>query len=283
MNIQRFALAALTAVTLGLGLPQMASAQTLGESNTWLEGFDDWLDEISDAKKDDFSFSLGAGVGTTPDYPGGDKYQTLALPLFQVKYKDQITFDPLGLRVRVMKTERWRLRLVAGLSESRKAKSSSPVSRLPDVERGVNGGFVLEGRLVGPLAFRLNGRKEFAGGHGGVTVTPSLGVVLGDKAKTYSVIPEVAITWGNNRYMDAFFSVTPAGSAASGLAIYNASAGFREATARVTATYQLDKDWMFVARLQAAKLLSDAKRSSIVRQTGDSFQGLVGVGVMYTF
>ncbi len=284
MIFQRFVQTLVFAAISVFAVQGSAQAQNLvSGSSSWLDGFDDWLDEIGEGKREHWQFGIGAGVGTAPDYPGGDNYKDLVLPVFQIKYKDQITLDPLGLRVRVWKSDNWRLRLVAGVSESRKADSSSAVSRLPDVDRGINAGFVLEGRIAGPLAFRLNGRKEFAGGHNGVTVTPSLGIVLRDKKETFSVIPEIAVTWGNNRYMDAFFSVTPQGSAASGLGIYNASSGFREAAVRATASYNISKDWTLLARVQAAQLLSEAKRSSIVRQAGDSFQGLVGVGVMYTF
>ncbi len=267
-----------------VALAGTAQAQSLvSDSTTWMDGFDDWLDEISQGRREHWQFGVGVGVGAAPDYPGGDNYKELVLPVFQIKYKDQITLDPLGLRVRIWKNDNWRLRLVAGMSESRKADSTSAVSLLPDVDRGVNAGFVLEGRVAGPVAFRLNARKEFAGGHNGVTVTPSLGIVLRDKKETFSVIPEIALTWGNERYMDAFFSVTPTGSAASKLAIYDASAGFREAAVRLTASYSVSKDWTVLARIQAAQLLKEAKRSSIVRQAGDSFQGVVGVGVMYTF
>ncbi|MBL8630079.1 MAG: MipA/OmpV family protein [Rhodospirillaceae bacterium] len=284
MTLQRLGFAFLAAAVFLLASQVPARAQNLvSSSSSWLDGFDEWLDEIGQGKREHWQFGIGAGLGTAPDYPGGDNYDTLALPVFQIKYKDQITLDPLGLRVRVWKKESWRLRLVMGLSESRKAQASSPVSLLPGTGRGLNGGFVLEGQIAGPVAFRLNARKEFAGGHAGTTVTPSLGVVLRDKKDTFSFIPEVALTWGNGRYMDAFFSVTPQGSAVSGLGIYDASAGFREAAARLTASYRFNEDWMVVTRFQASQLLKEAKRSSIVRQAGDSFQGLVGVGVMYTF
>ncbi|MBL8645552.1 MAG: MipA/OmpV family protein [Rhodospirillaceae bacterium] len=283
MTVQRFASAVLVAILLVLSPQIPAQAQDFGNSNTWLEGFDDWLDEISQMKRENWQMGIGVGLGTTPDYPGGDNYQTLALPLFQLKYKDKLTIDPLGLRVRVWKSDCCRFRLVMGLSESRKTSDSSPVSKLRDIDRGINAGFVFEGRIAGPVAFRLNARKEFAGGHNGATITPSLGVVLKDKKDTFSFIPEVALTWGSNRYMDMFFSVTPADSLASGLGIYDASAGLREAAVRVTGSYQINADWQVVGRVQAARLLSDAKRSSIVRQAGDPFQGLVGMGVMYTF
>jgi outer membrane protein len=248
-----------------------------------LQGFDDWINEIGAMKVEDFQFSLGGGVGMTTDYQGSDRYETVGLPLFQVRYKDKLTVDPLGIRFRVWRSSCCRARLVLGLAESRGADMASPVARLPDVDRGLNVGFVFEGRIAGPFAFRFNARQEVAGGHSGMTLAPAIGVVLRDKSQTYSVIPELALTWASNDYMDAFFSVTPGGAAASGLRPFNATPGLRDASLRVTATYRLDENWMVIGRLQGSKLLSDAKRSSVTRQTGDSFQGLIGAGFMYTF
>lgn len=262
---------------------QPLHAQPFEASTSWLQGFDDWISEIGQMKAKDFQFSIGTGMGLTPDYPGGDKYQAVALPLFQVRYKDKLTVDPLGIRFRVWRSDCCRLRLVLGLSESRGADMDSPVAKLTDVDRGMNTGFIFEGRIAGPVAFRLNARQEVSGGHSGATISPALGLVLGNRARTYSVIPEVAITWASTNYMNAFFDVSRAGSLASGLQPFDASSGFRDIAFRVTATYRFNEDWMGLVRLQADQLLSDAKRSSITRQTGDSFQGLFGFGFMYTF
>jgi len=283
MKFNFFFAVSLFAFASFFGMPVTANAQPFEDSTSWLEGFDDWAEELDQMKAEDFKFSIGAGAGTTADYPGGDNYKTVALPLFQVRYKDKLTLDPLGLRVRVWRSDCCRVRLFLGLSESRGADMKSPVSKLPEVDRGMNTGFVFEGRIAGPLAFRLNARKEIAGGHNGITLSPALGVVLRDKTETYSVIPEVALVWGNGNYMDSFFSVSPTASIASGLAAFDAGAGFREVALRLTTSYRFNEDWMIVGRLQAARLLDDAKRSSIVRQAGDDFQGLIGFGVMYTF
>lgn len=278
---RHFVFLCLLALTAVLASPTSSRAQGYDEA-TAFEGIDDWLSEMTNIRAEDFTVGIGVGVGLAPDYPGADRYKSVALPVFQVRYKDTFTLDPLGARLRVWKSDCCRLRVVVGLSESRQADQGTVVSRLPDVDRGINTGLIFEGRIVGPLAFRLNARKEIANGHGGITVSPALGVVIRDKAETYSIIPELALTWGNNRYMDAFFAVTPQG-AASGLPLYDAGAGFREVSARLTTTYHFNKDWMMVGRIQASRLISDAGRSPIVRQTGSRFQGLIGTGFMYIF
>jgi outer membrane scaffolding protein for murein synthesis (MipA/OmpV family) len=97
------------------------------------------------------------------------------------------------------------------------------------------------------------------------------------------MIPELAVTWADGRYMESFFGVTPAGAAASGLAPFDAGAGFRDLALRITTTYRLDEHWTMIGRLQAARLLGSARRSSIVRQAGEANQGLIGFGFLYSF
>ncbi len=49
-----------------------STAQPFESSATWLQGFDDWISELSQVKATDFQWSVGAGAGTSPDFPGGD-------------------------------------------------------------------------------------------------------------------------------------------------------------------------------------------------------------------
>lgn len=278
MLIRRLASRCLIVLAVALNVAPAAQAQNFNDA-TVFEGIDDWLGDMFDFRAEDMTFGLGVATGFAPDYPGSDRYKNVTLPVFQLRYKDKFTLDPLGARLRVWKSDCCRLRAVLSLSESRQADQGTPTSRLPDVDRGINTGFIFEGRIYGPFAFRLNARKEIAGGHGGVTISPAVGVILRNKADTYSVIPEIALTWGNGKYMDAFFSITPLG-AASGLPLYDADSGPREVSARLTATYRFNQDWMLIGRAQASRLVSDAKRSPLV---ADKFQGLLGMGVMYTF
>jgi len=261
-----------------------AAAQRLTTESPFSNDGRGWLDELSDIEIDaeDFAYTVGVGIGITPDFPGADKHKFGALPLFQINYKDVVTLNPLGLRVRAWRNDRMRLRIGVGLSQGRSADDESPVSLLPKVKMGGNVDATLEGRIVGPLAFRLNAKQGFAGGHKGTTLSSSLGFVWRKKDK-YSVIPEISLTWAGHNYMDAFFTVTPAGAAASGLTAYDAGAGFHDVALRVVGQYEFNEHWSVLARAEAAKLLGDARDSSIVREAGKPNQGSLGLGVLYTF
>ena len=130
--------AALLLVTLTVNASAVRAQSFSSGSAGWFDGFDDWLSDLGDIKVEDFQFSLGAGVGLAPDFPGGNEYKAVALPFFQIRYKDTLTVDPLGLRLRVWKNDCCRLRLFAGLAESRHASKGTPVDALPNVGRGMN-------------------------------------------------------------------------------------------------------------------------------------------------
>jgi outer membrane protein len=260
-----------------------AQAELLEPSDGWLRGFDDWFTEFLARPEKKFELTLGAGVGAITDYRGSAKDGLKVAPLFRLRLYDKVTIDPMGIRVRLSSWDCCRLIAVVGRSEKRSAPDGDPVSLLPRVGAGVNVGMMFEGIVWGPLAFRVNARKEISNGHSGATVQPALGVVIRDTAETYSLIPEIAVSWADGKYMDSFFSVTPAGAAASGFTPYDAGSGIRDVLFRVTASYRFAPKWTVIARAQYSRLLGDARDSTIVRQGGSPNQHLAGVGVAYTF
>jgi outer membrane protein len=80
--------------------------------------------------------------------------------------------------------------------------------------------------------------------------------------------------------MDAYFSVSPAQSAASGLSEYEASAGFKNVSLEIGADYKLTERWTATSKLGYSHLLGDAADSPI---TASESQFSGGVGLTYTF
>lgn len=260
-----------------------AQAELVEPSDGWLRGFDDWFTEFLARPEKKFEVTVGAGAGIKSNYRGSGEDSFKAAPLFRVRLYDKVTIDPMGIRVRLSSWDCCRLIAVVARSEKRDVPDGDPVKLLPRVGAGVNVGMMFEGIVWGPLAVRVNARKEISNGHSGATVQPALGVVIRDKSETFSVIPEVAVSWADGNYMDSFFAVTPSGSIASGFTPYDAGPGIRDALVRVTASYRFAEKWTVIARAQYSRLLGDARDSSIVRQGGSPNQHLAGVGVAYTF
>ena len=83
--------------------------------------------------------------------------------------------------------------------------------------------------------------------------------------------------------MDAYYGVPASATAATGYGAYNPGGWFKDVAFRLTSFYDLDEKWQLIMRGEAKMMLSEAKNAPFVLQDGDSFQGLLGMGVMYTF
>lgn len=81
---------------------------------------------------------------------------------------------------------------------------------------------------------------------------------------TLSIAPSA--TWADRRYMQAFFGVTPAQSAASGYTVFEAGAGLKSSQLVLDFDMALSRYWYVNAVLQAKRLQGDAADSPIVQK-----------------
>ena len=89
--------------------------------------------------------------------------------------------------------------------------------------------------------------------------------------------------WKNRTYMSKFYGVSAASTAVSGLAFYEPKAGLEDITMRLTAVYQVDENWQILGRVHGGLLMEQSRNAPFVRQNGNDFQAVVGMGAMYTF
>ncbi|MDG2244082.1 MAG: MipA/OmpV family protein [Rhodospirillaceae bacterium] len=142
-------------------------------------------------------------------------------------------------------------------------------------------GFTFEGQIARFFAFRLRARQEVGGGHGGTGLSASFGTII-DRGMV-RVIPEFGTEWKSNKYMDAYYGVSASATAPTGYTAYDPESGFEDISFRLTSFYDLNHQWQLIMRGEAKLLFSEAKNAPFIVQDGDSFQGLFGVGVLYTF
>lgn len=273
----------LIGLCLAVSLVTPASAQgwNFDSLESAYDDFASYLEEMGEFSPEDWQYKIGAAVGTVPDYSGSNQYETKGLPIFQIRYKDDVWIDPLGVRVKVWSTDCCRLLAQAGISTGRSPDKDSRAFQLPDISTGADIGFTFEGQLAKFFAFRLRARQEVAGGHGGTGLSAALGTII--RTESVRLIPEFGAEWRSNKYMDAYYGVPDSATAATGYAAYDPGAGFQDVAFRITSFYDLDDQWQLIMRGEAKLLLNEAKNAPFVVQDGDSFQGLFGMGVLYTF
>jgi MipA family protein len=108
---------------------------------------------------------------------------------------------------------------------------------------------------------------------------------LGASYKVYnenyiSIALNASVKYANSSYMQSYFGVTPAQSAASGLKTYQPSAGFSMAQVGVTAGFPISRQIYIFSSASVQRLLGDAANSPLTKKQN---QFTAFVGSVYSF
>lgn len=137
------------------------------------------------------------------------------------------------------------------------------------------------------LTAQVDVRWDVAGAHDGMVVFPSLTYFT---PLSRGVITSLAISaeYVDDNYADYYFSISPAGSAVSGLPGFTATSGWKNAGVTMLTAVDLDGDatnggFGLIFLGGYSRLLGDPKRSPITSIRGSANQWFGAVGVGYTF
>ena len=132
------------------------------------------------------------------------------------------------------------------------------------------------------MRFKGEGRREFAGGHGGTQVDAGIEFKV-PFTKNPWFKTEIELTWADDEYMETFFGVNPAQSAASGLRQFDADAGFKKLSFQLMTGIDITENWVVGASVGYARMLEDAADSPVVDDVGSRNQFMAGLGLSYQF
>ncbi len=230
---------------------------------------------------EDWKFSLGAAVTSSPQYPGSKKNDAMVLPNFEIRYRDYLFIDPInGFGIEQKITDGLTGRLSIGYDfTNRRAKDDVRFTGLVDIKPA--------GALRAGLQYRAG--SYFAKG----TVTDRLGKEQGrgtmlDLEAGYSLFasPIAGLDLGaivqtmDNTYAKNFFGITQTQSSVTGLKVFEAKSGVLSSGVFVQGYYKLTPNWTAFARLEALQLGGDAKDSPITQKKA---QTSLLATVNYTF
>lgn len=100
------------------------------------------------------------------------------------------------------------------------------------------------------------------------------------QAGFFGVSLNASLKYADSKYMQSYFGVTPAQSAASGLKAYQPGAGFAAAKVGLTAGTPLSRQIFVFSNLSLQRLLGDAANSPIISK---KMQPTAFIGGVYTF
>ena len=243
--------------------------------------------------------SVGVGAGYGPSYDGSNDYVFTPVPLLQGSFHG-VAIDPrsAGLAFDFIPNPKdgvgLNLGIVGHLRMNRSRQIEDPVVRSlgkldTAIEVGPTVGITIP-HVLDPydaLTFTTDVMWDVGGAHKGMVVDPMISYFT---PLSHALAASVSVygEYGDGKFADYYYSITPAGSAASGLPVFDASSGFSKAGARLFLGWDLDGNlenggWALFAIGGYARMLGDARRSPItsLRGSAGQWQGAVGIG--YTF
>jgi outer membrane scaffolding protein for murein synthesis (MipA/OmpV family) len=243
------------------------------------------------------SLTIGIGAAVTPDYEGSNDYRIIPAGAIRGKYKG-IAFSTRGtyLFVDVVpgggKVELDAGPIVGVRMNSRRHIEDDVVEDLPRLKRAFEvGGFagVSFHGLTNPydtLALRLDALHDIGNAHESTTFTPNLEFSTPLSRTTY-LGASVGAEFVANRYADYYFGITPVGSLASGLPVFNPDGGMKNWKLGLLLNQSLSGDLLHGFSIfgagQYSRLVGDFRRSPIVDDRGSPNQWLGAIGLAYSW
>jgi len=239
---------------------------------------------VSDLGISGTDWQVGGFVFVAPKYEGAKDYEVLGAPFIAPAGLDETSRvqlrGPDDLRFRLIDFNGFEAGPLVGWRFDRDEGDAARLRGLGDVDGGLVAGAYVAYRL-GPIA-------PFVSYHHQVTGDDTGGLIrFGAEARSllmggFSATLTAGATYADDDYMDAYFSVTPAQSAASvaGLAAYEADAGLKDVFIGLTGDVPLSDVWTLKLSARYAHLIGDAADSPIVESEHQLFGG---VGLSYRF
>lgn len=219
---------------------------------------------------------VGGGAIYKPVFEGSDEFEVLPFPLFSATFGERVRIDPRGIVVDVYNTNGLTFGVKGGYDLGRDEDDSDDLRGLGDIDAGgVIGGTVSYG--LGPV--KLYGEvNKTVGGSDGLTAT--MGADVSHVYQRFLFSVGASATWADDNHMQSFFGVNAVQSQNSGLAEFDAEAGFKRFDITASVTYAFTEKWFVRGQAGVGFLAGDAADSPIVQ---DEVQPSALVGVGYRF
>ena len=210
---------------------------------------------------------VGLGMVSGTKYRGSDERKSSVFPLVDYQWANGWfagTGNGLGYNFSKRTDLQYGARLTADFG--RKASDSSALNGMGDVDAKAEAGVFLNYAVAPTVILTSSLRAGSAQDSNGALL--DLGAVYSVAvAPQWRVATGVATTVANASYLQSYFGVTAAQSAASGYTQYTPSAGIRDVRANISASYQWDARTSITTGLSVSALSDQAKKSPLVRQS----------------
>lgn len=222
--------------------------------------------------------TLLLSASLTPRYAGSNALRAQVYPLFDIRYKDLVFISAVeGLGINLLRSRDYRVGFAvnydAGRSPSDAAILKGTTTIHPAAEMKAFADYV-----IFPVVLRADVRHTI-NGYSGYLIDGAAYVPL-MASDSFVLFAGVSASWGTRAYMQDYFSITPAQSAASGLPSYQSAGGLRSAGLGIDAAWNISEHWLLDGTVGVQHLGPHADRSPLA-QTQIETSSTISIG--YTF
>lgn len=225
---------------------------------------------------------VALGAQAVPEFPGADSHKWRPLVDFERASGDE-TFefeapdDSFGFAV--LRSGGFSAGPVIDIVGSRTPGRLG--AALPKVGTSVElGAFALQ--EVGENARLYAEVRQAVSGHDGLVASLGADAVFRE-GDDWLVSVGPRVKWASGKWHDAYFGVTPADAAATGLAAYDPGSGIHSVGLAAGSHVQLGGRWGLYGYAAYDRLVRDAAASPVTRRLGSRSQVSGGIGLSYTF
>jgi outer membrane protein len=229
------------------------------------------------------TITVGLGGQVIPQYLGADTYSIFPMPVFGFRRRGApMPFyaqdEGVGLGFFGQDS---RFNLGPSVALRSKREQDDVGAAVGNVGLTIEAGGFVEAYPIRNL--RLRGElRQGIGGHRALVGDLSADVIIRD-ADTFIFSIGPRARWGDRDFNRAYFGVTPAAAAASGLPAFQTSSGFYAVGAMAGLTYKLGRNWGMRSYVGYDRLINDAGDSPIVNRFGSRDQFSGGAGLFVEF
>ncbi len=232
---------------------------------------------------------VGLGPVMQPNFFGDSSKSTRVAPVISLRYRNFIEVDNNAIRVNFLgnwgrmgsNTSAWSTGPTINIDWGRATSDSPKLVGVGGISTSFEMGAYVAYR-VSNARYRVRARHDVAGATGGWLVDGQIDYRVVDARRLFVNIG-AQVTWADSKWMGTWFGITPGQSAASGLPIYRASSGLRDASVRLSAEYLLNDRWSVLGTVGYARMLSGAANNPLVKMRGSRNQPTAGAFVIYAF
>ncbi len=244
------------------------------------------------------TFTIAAGVASTPDYEGADENRLTPAVAIRgrlggMDFWTSATWLYVDVIPRPSSGIDFDFGPIVGVRLNRTGDvKDAAVDKLPELDTAIEiggfGGVSFHG-LTNPydsLSLRIDLLKDVGGAHESTLITPSVSFATPLSRSTY-VNASLSAEWAGGGYADYYYSLTGPIAFPSGLPLYDADGGFKHWGLSLLGVQSVTGDLTgglgVFALASYKRLQGDFADSPIVDMRGSASQWMGALGLTYTF